>query len=167
MRDPMDSPDFGPPDLVEGTARVVEVTGDVAWLEPEQTTSCGGCAASGACGAKGLGTVANRIAARRFPLFDHPGLRVGDRVVVGVPGDALIKAALTAYAIPLLTLFLGGGLAQWAWGTDAATIAASIGGVLFGLVLARLGAGRLFAGGTGAPRFLRRVGAGSQTCQII
>ncbi|WP_295389306.1 SoxR reducing system RseC family protein [uncultured Thiodictyon sp.] len=157
----------GSTELVEGTARVVEVTGAVAWLEPEATTSCGGCAASGACGAKGIGTIANRVAARRFPLRDHPELRVGDRVVVGVRGDALVKAALTAYAMPLVTLFLGGGLAQWAWGTDATTIAASVGGLLFGLVLARLGAGRLFASGASAPRFLRRVGQAPQTCQII
>jgi sigma-E factor negative regulatory protein RseC len=167
MPDTADSLDAGPVELIEGIARVVEIAGAVAWLEPEQTTSCGGCAASGACGAKGLGTVANRIAARRFPLLDHPGLRVGERVVVGVRGDALIKAALTAYAIPLVTLFLGGGLAQWAWGQDATTIAGSVGGLLFGLVLARLGAGRLFASGTSAPRFLRRVGEAPQTCQII
>ena len=161
--------DLGPTDLVEGTARVVEVAGSVAWLEPEQTTSCGGCAASKACGAKGMGTIANRMAARRFPLTDHPGLRVGERVVVGVRSDALVKAALTAYAMPLATLFLGGGLAQWAWGEDSATIMASVGGLLLGLALARLGATRLFARGTSAPRFLRRAGANadrSETCYI-
>jgi sigma-E factor negative regulatory protein RseC len=165
----MDTLDLGLPDLVEGTARVVEVAGSVAWLEPEQTTSCGHCAASSACGAKGLGTVANRIAARRFPLTNHPGLRVGERVVVGVRSDALVKAALTAYAIPLCTLFLGGGLAQWAWGEDGATILASVAGLFVGLALARFGAGRLFAYGTSAPRFLRRAGPGQdqvQTCQI-
>lgn len=161
--------DPGSTEFVEGTARVVEVAGSVAWLEPEQTTSCGGCVASKACGAKGLGTVANRIAARRFPLVDHPGLRVGERVVVGVRSDALVKAALTAYAIPLATLFLGGGLAQWAWGKDSATIVASLAGLLLGLALARLGASRLFARGTSAPRFLRRAGAGvgqPETCYI-
>jgi hypothetical protein len=76
-------------ELVEGLARVVEIKGDVAWLEPEQTTTCGGCAASGACGAKDMGTVASRVATRRFPLIDHPGLQVGERILVGVPGDPL------------------------------------------------------------------------------
>ena len=97
-------------------ARVVEVDGPVAWLEPEQSGSCGGCAASGACGAKGIGTIANRLATRRFPIVDHPGFGVGEQVVVGVRPDALLKAAITAYAIPLVTLLLAGGLAQWAFG---------------------------------------------------
>jgi len=165
MPDTMHTLDLGPPDFVEGVARVVEVAGARAWLEPEQTTSCGHCAASGSCGAKGLGTIANRVAARRFALTDHPGLRVGERVVVGVRSDALVKAALTAYAIPLATLFLGGGLAQWAWGSDGTTILASLAGLSLGLGLARLGAGRLFASGASAPRFLRRVGAGE--CQPV
>jgi len=163
MPETMHTLDLGPPDFVEGTARVVEVAGSTAWLEPEQTTSCGHCAASAACGAKGLGTIANRIAARRFALTDHPGLRVGERVVVGIRSDALVKAALTAYAIPLCTLFLGGGLAQWAWGQDGTTIVGAVAGLFLGLGAARLGAARLFAGGTSAPRFLRR--AGPADCQ--
>jgi len=153
------------PGLIEGMARVVEVDGPVAWLEPEQSSSCGGCASSGACGAKGLGTIANRLATRRFPIVDHPGLRVGEQVVVGVRPDALLKAAITAYAIPLVTLFAAGGVAQWAFGRDGITFAASVLGLALGMGLARLGAGRLFARGAIAPRFLRRA-ATSQTCQF-
>ncbi|MEJ2325811.1 MAG: SoxR reducing system RseC family protein [Chromatiaceae bacterium] len=148
-------------ELVEGLARVVEIKGDVAWLEPEQTTTCGGCAASGACGAKDMGTVASRVATRRFPLIDHPGLQVGERILVGVRGDALLKASLTAYALPLVTLFVGAGLAQWVFGQDGATLAGSLGGLVLGLLLARLGASRLLACGASAPRYLRRAGRGS------
>jgi sigma-E factor negative regulatory protein RseC len=144
-------------ELVEGLARVVELKGDIAWLEPEQTTPCGGCAAAGACGAKGIGTMASRVAARRFPLTDHPGLQVGEYIVVGVRGDALLKASLTAYALPLAILFLGGGLAQWAFGSDGATLAGSLSGLVVGLLLARIGAARLHARGTSAPRYLRRA----------
>jgi sigma-E factor negative regulatory protein RseC len=153
------------PGLIEGMARVVEIDGPVAWLEPEQSSSCGGCAASGTCGAKGLGTIANRLATRRFPIVDHPGLVVGEQVVVGVRPDALLKAAITAYAIPLVTLFAAGGLAQWAIGTDGITFAASLIGLALGMGLAHLGAGRLFARGAIAPRFLRRTTT-SQTCQF-
>jgi sigma-E factor negative regulatory protein RseC len=152
-------------DLIEGTARVVAIEGTVAWLEPEQSGSCGSCASSSGCGAKGLGTVANRLVARRFPITDHPGLAVGEQVVVGVRGDALLKAAGTAYAIPLVTLFAAGGIAQWAVGSDAVTFAASLAGLALGMGMARLGAGRLFARGAIAPRFLRRTTT-SQTCQF-
>jgi sigma-E factor negative regulatory protein RseC len=158
-----DGADDRGPDLIEGTARVVAVEGGVAWLEPEQGGSCGGCTL--ACGAKGIGTVANRLAARRFPLADHPGLRVGERVAIGVRGDALLKAAGTAYGIPLITLFAAGGLAQWASGSDALTLAASLAGLAVGLAIARIGAWWLFARGTVAPRFLRRISVG-RTCDL-
>jgi sigma-E factor negative regulatory protein RseC len=146
---------------VEGIARVVGVEGAVAWLEPEQTTSCGSCASAASCGAGagegGIGTTANRIAARRFALANADGLRVGERVVVGVAERALIRAALTAYGLPLATALAAGGVAESAWGSDLATMAAMAGGLLLGLLLARLAAGRLSTRGELAPRFLRRA----------
>jgi len=130
---------------------VVGVHGAVAWLEPEQGGTCAHCASSAACGSKGLGTLANRLEARRFPITGHPDLAVGDRVVVGVRGDALVKAALLTYAIPLGLLFVAGGLAQWAAGSDAVTLAASVCGLLLGLGAIKIGAGRLFSRGGSAP----------------
>ena len=61
---------------VEGIARVIRLDDGSAWLEPEQTSSCGSCAGAAACGASGpgepgIGTVASRIEARRFRL-DNP-----------------------------------------------------------------------------------------------
>ena len=151
-------------DLLEGVARVVAIDGTVAWLEPEQGPSCAGCASSG-CGAKGLGTVASRLAARRFPLTGHPDLRVGDRVVVGVRGDALLKAAFTAYALPLAAMLGSGVLAQSLAGNDGITLAASVVGLFLGVGVARLWAGRLAARGVTAPRFLRRADFG-QSCRL-
>ncbi|HXE40979.1 MAG TPA: SoxR reducing system RseC family protein, partial [Azonexus sp.] len=65
------------PRSVEGIARVVRVTADQLWLEPEQTTSCGHCASSASCGveareAAGMGTVTSRLQERRF-VIDNPG----------------------------------------------------------------------------------------------
>ena len=157
--------DVGAPDMVEGIANVVVVDGSVVWLEPEQTGSCGSCASSGACGAKGIGTVASRLEVRRFPLAIHPGLKVGDRIVVGVREDALIQASMTVYALPLATLFAAGFLAQWAYGSDAVTIVASFAGLGVGFAFARLRARRLSAGGQMAPQFLRRARLG-ETCHI-
>lgn len=158
---PSESAEF----LVEGLARVVALDYGHVWLEPEQGTSCGGCSSLG-CGAKGLGTVASRLAARRFALAGHPELRVGDRVVVGVRGDALLKAAGTAYAIPLLVMLVAGSLAQSLAGHDGITLAASLSGLFLGLGIARLWAGRLAARGVTSPRFLRRIDEG-QSCQLF
>jgi len=149
---------------VEGIARVVAVQGEIAWLEPEQTTSCGGCSASASCGTSsssskpGIGSIANRIAARRFPMDNRgQGLAVGERVVVGVNDRALIKASLIAYAIPLLAAFGAAIFAQASYGDDATTLIAMVTGLFGGLILARIGATWLAGRGELAPRFLRRA----------
>jgi len=80
---------------------------------------------------------------------------------VGIRENALVKASLTAYAIPLTAALLSGTLAQWADGRDIITMAAMVGGLLLGLGLAKLSANRLSARGELAPRFLRRADAAS------
>lgn len=165
------------PDLhtVEGIARVVRIDGGTAWFEPEQTTSCGHCASSAACGAgsaasvsavgsgTGIGSIARRIEFRRFALDNANDLHVGDRVVVGVDDRSLLKASLTAYAIPLLTAFVAGGLTQGAYGDDLLTMAAMATGLFGGLLIARIVARILNRRGELSPRFLRRAAPG-ETC---
>jgi len=149
---------------VEGIARVVRVDAGVAWLEPEQTTSCGSCASAATCGAgsgsPGIGTVASRNAARRFPLDNPHGLVVGERVVIGVDDRSLLKASLTAYAIPLVAALAAGGMAESAFGSDLVSMAAMAAGLALGLLAAGVAARRLSARGELAPRFLRRARSG-------
>ncbi len=164
MNTPADSTtDFSAPSMNEGIAHVVSLEGNVAWLVPEQTGSCGGCAASGSCGAKGIGTLASRLEYRRFKIDNEANLFIGERVVIGIPDNALIKASITAYAIPLATLLLAGALAQWRFGNDLATMAAMVIGLLVGLGFSRVSASRLLMQGDLAPRFLRRARPG-ETC---
>ncbi|MCK0513155.1 SoxR reducing system RseC family protein [Aromatoleum buckelii] len=144
--------------LIEGIAHVVALERGVAWLEPEQTDSCGGCAGTAKCGTKGIGTLASRLEARRFPLADGGELRIGERVVVGVREDALVKASMTAYAMPLVTTFAAGAAAQASAQNDGITVAACALGLAIGLGIARLIAQRLNAHGEIAPRLLRRAG---------
>ena len=144
---------------VEGIARVVRIEGPVAWLEPEQTTSCGHCASASSCGSKGLGSLGARLEARRFPLDNDAGLQVGERVVVGVDDRSLLKASLTAYGLPLLAALAAGGIAESLAGKDLVTMAGVAGGLALGVLAARISAGRLSAGGELAPRLLRRARA--------
>lgn len=155
--------DFSAPAMIEGIAQVVAVEGNMAWLVPDVGSSCGGCASAAACGSKGIGTTASRLEARRFSMVNEAGLRVGERVVVGIRENSLLRASLTAYAVPLTTLLSAGALAQWAVGSDTVTMAAMIAGLAFGLGLARLGAGRLLVRGELAPRYIRRASPG-ETC---
>jgi sigma-E factor negative regulatory protein RseC len=159
LADPRAGADDGSLDgsLVEGFARVVSVDGDTAWLEPEPMGGCGGCSSVSACGS--LHASGSRLAARRFPLAQAGTLRVGERVVVGIPGGALLRASATAFAVPLLSM-LGAGIAANAMGGgDMAAAAATLAGLVFGLGVTRLGAGQLSARGDLSPRLLRRLPA--------
>ncbi len=144
--------------LLESVARVVALKDGTAWLEPEPKASCGGCMSLAMCGAKGGGLRA--LAARRFPLADAPGLRVGERVVVGLPEGSVLRAAATAYGLPMLLMIGAGIAAQTNGASDLGGGLAMAGGLAAGLLLGRFIAGRLSGRGDLSPRFVRRVAAG-------
>lgn len=159
---------------VEGIARVVRVEPGRLWLEPEQTTSCGHCASSASCSMSdsrevpGVGTVASRLIARRFALAEQTSASFseGERVVVGVAESVLLKAALTAYGLPLLSALLGGALGQAGYGEDGAAMLGVLAGFAIGFALARLIARQLAARGQLAPRLLRRARP-DETCSSL
>ncbi len=149
------SEDLPSEEVLERVARVVAVEDGVAWLESEVTPSCSGCLSLAACGSKG-GSGA-RAAARRFPLSGALGLLVGDMVVVGTPEAAVVRAAVTAYGVPLATMIGAAIVAQELGCGDGTGALAILGGLGFGLVIARGLAARLSRRGDLSPRFLRRV----------
>ncbi|MBI4937949.1 MAG: SoxR reducing system RseC family protein [Nitrosomonadales bacterium] len=149
--------------MMEGIAQVVAVEGDMVWLVPEQGSSCGSCASASACGSRGIGTTASRLDKRRFRIDNGANLAVGERVVFGIRENVLLKASITAYAIPLTTMLLAGALAQWKYGSDPVTMAATVAGLAIGLGISRVLAGRLQTRGDLAPLFLRRARPG-ETC---
>ncbi|RAU21578.1 Fis family transcriptional regulator [Paramagnetospirillum kuznetsovii] len=149
-------PDADGQTLLEGFARVVAVEGGRAWLEPEETTSCGTCHSAGLCSIGKDAGNAKRMAAKRFQLPGDLGLKVGERVVVGISETALVKGAATAYGLPLIALLAGGILGQEFYATDGMAALGAFGGLVVGLGLARLLADGLSARGVLTPRFLRR-----------
>ena len=146
--------------LLESVARVVALKDGTAWLEPEPKASCGGCMSQAMCGAKGGGMRA--LAARRFPLPDAPHLQVGERVVVGLPEGSVLRAAATAYGLPMALMIGAGIVAQTNGANDLGGALAMAGGLASGLLVSRLIAGRLSGRGDLSPRFVRRVAAGGE-----
>lgn len=126
--------------LLEGFARVVAIEGDLARLEPEQGSTCGGCASAATCGTKGIGTLANRLEARRFVLPNDLSLVVGDRVVLGIRRHSLVVASALAYVLPLALSLICAALAQWQAGSDGITFAAAMAGLVGGFVAVKLAA---------------------------
>lgn len=145
-------------DGAEGLARVVAVEDHQVWLEPMQASSCGGCASAAACGSKGIGTLANRLAARRFPVSSRLRLQVGEQVVVAFDASSLVKAAAVAYVIPLLFALAAAIGAQAQAGRDGLTLLAALAGLAAGFVVMKLFATRLEARGSFQARIVRRHG---------
>ena len=137
-------------------AQVVALDASQAWLEPMQTGSCGGCASAALCGSKGIGSLTNRLEARRFAVKDIAGLRVGETVEVAFGGRNLIKAAAIAYAIPLLSALVLAALVQARLGSDGWTMLGALGGMAGGFALMKVMARRLEARGALSARIVRR-----------
>ena len=139
---------------VEGIARVVAVDGDRVWMEPEPTSSCGGCLSAKACGVKS-GT--SRLDARRFSLVNDQDYRVGERVVVGISERTLTRAAATAYGLPLLGLLVGLFSARFVGAGDGKAALITLAGVIVGLGLSWFKSRRLDARGELTPQYIRHV----------
>ncbi len=89
--------------MIEERAVVLAVGPGLAEVQALRRGSCGSCSANGACGTSLLERFFGRRALR-LTLVDPIGVRAGDEVVVGVPEEALLRAAFAAYLVPLLSL---------------------------------------------------------------
>jgi sigma-E factor negative regulatory protein RseC len=119
--------------MIEEEAVVARVEAGQVWVEKTRKPACGSCARPCATAAVGdyLGQSTVRMA-----VLSTIDVRTGDRVVVGVREDALVKGSLSVYLLPLLGLFAGSVLGKAVGGTlfSVATDIAAAGGGLFGLI---------------------------------
>lgn len=125
----------GPDSLIEGLARVVAVDGDMVWLAAEQASACGSCATRSACGSGASKHAASWRVARSLGPYQTP-LALGDMVQIGVAREALTRASLTAYAIPLFSML--GAVLLVQDGGDAVAITAALLGLGAGVAAARV-----------------------------
>jgi len=95
--------------MIEETGLVVSVQDDLAEVEGQPRSACGGCAVDGACGTSLL---ARHLGPKRLSLQAHNpiGAKPGERVVIGLPESALLEASVLAYLMPLAAL-VGGAVA--------------------------------------------------------
>lgn len=141
--------------MVEGVARVVAVDGAKVWLEAESMSACAGCAAKAGCGTSAQ---PSRRTPRRFAATNDLDARIGERMVVGIPENALLRASATAYLVPLLAMIVAAVAASGLGGGDGAAALAAVAGLAAGLAFARRRAAMLTAHGGLTPVSLRRAG---------
>ncbi|WP_166642513.1 SoxR reducing system RseC family protein [Methylocaldum gracile] len=90
--------------MIEEEAVVSHTEAGKVWVEKPRKSACGGCSQQCASGVVDEYLGAPKI---RLQVFSPIEVHVGDRVVLGIQEDALVKGSLWAYLIPLLGLFLG------------------------------------------------------------
>lgn len=130
--------------MIEETALVLEVRGDLAAVASAGPLGCKACQAQGGCGTASLARFfqrRSRVTWARNPLAAQPG----DRVVVGLDERALLRAAWVAYALPLAGLLGGALLGEQLGGAGIKELAAAVAG-LIGLIVGLAWSRQLGAG---------------------
>ena len=91
--------------MVEESASVVKVEGEVVWVQAIQQTACGSCQAQKGCGHSLLAKVGQK-------QIELPVARNGvevveqDQVIIGVPEQAILRSSLLMYGVPLFAMIL-------------------------------------------------------------
>jgi sigma-E factor negative regulatory protein RseC len=95
--------------MIEEQAVVVKIENHQVWVESGQASGCGGCQQKASCTTNALGNVLKK---RSVPVDSDMQLKIGDKVIVAIDENLLLRASLLLYLLPLIALFIGAGLAD-------------------------------------------------------
>ncbi|MCX4025497.1 SoxR reducing system RseC family protein [Endozoicomonas sp. SM1973] len=111
-----------------GIVTAIDKSGGV-WVETQQQSVCGQCAANKGCGHKLLNKLPSRqvVSASSIKVRSDYSLQVGDAVVIGIPENTLVKGSLLVYLLPLVFMLFTCWLLKWQGYQEQVTI-------LFGFV---------------------------------
>lgn len=146
--------------MLDTRAIVVRLEGKEAVVEAVHGGGCGACA-GGSCSSGSMSKMLC-VKPRQFRVLNEIGARIGDEVEVSVAEGALLRSALTLYALPMALLFVGAVVgSSWAGasGHDAGAAAGAAAGLLLGFVLARIITLRQGGRAASSPVITRCVGA--------
>jgi sigma-E factor negative regulatory protein RseC len=119
-------------ELLEEQATVQRLEGDMAWVATQRRSACDHCQASSGCGSGVLSALLGRR--RTLTLVDNVvRAQVGDTVVIGLPNDRLLRAALGVYLWPLLALIALAATAKLVGFGDGVTATAALTGLAAGM----------------------------------
>jgi sigma-E factor negative regulatory protein RseC len=89
--------------MIEEVGVVVDVEGSKVIVETRIKSTCGSCQAQSNCG---TGTIARALTPRpeTIAFESELALAIGNKVRIGIPEEALLKASLWLYITPLVVL---------------------------------------------------------------
>lgn len=92
--------------MIEVEVRIARVEGDMAWVESNRQSACGGCSSGASCGTKVFSSVFGAKLVQ-IGVANSLGGRVGERFILGLPEQQMVLGSLRLYMLPLVGLILG------------------------------------------------------------
>lgn len=144
--------------MITETGRVLEVDGGWALVACRRQVECARCAEGRGCGGGVLGKLLGDRLHKVRAVTGEVSVAPGDQVLIGLGEDAVMRAAVVVYLVPLLAA-LGGGIVSGVMlgAGELGTIAGAVAGFLLGLRWARGYSRRHAADAALQPVVLRRT----------
>lgn len=119
--------------MVEESASVLKVDGDMVWVQAIQQSACGSCQAQKGCGHSLLAKVGQKQIT--IPVARN-GIDVAanDQVIIGVPEQAILRSSLIMYGIPLMLMMAVAMFATLVHASEGLVILFSFIALLLGFV---------------------------------
>ncbi len=122
--------------MIEEQAIVRKLRDEQAVIEVVRQNTCQGCELNGSCGTGSLGKL---LGYRKvsFTMPNEHGLKIGDRVVIGLPDRSYLTAGFVVYLLPLISLFILTGISDQLFGSiEWINVLSALIGLGLGLLLA-------------------------------
>ena len=121
--------------MIEQQGMIVAVVGEIASVQLGGSSSCAVCNAGKGCGAGIFGRLLQRKPIV-LDLHNHPGARLGQAVMVGLPETLFLRLVFSFYLVPLLAGLVGAAIGHYISVKLQVASAVSDGLALLGAVLA-------------------------------
>jgi sigma-E factor negative regulatory protein RseC len=127
--------------MLEQTATVVDIEGDQLVLETRPQSTCQSCAVNKGCGTAVLAkSVGQKVI--HFRVVNTLSVSKGDRVVLGLPENAVLKGSIVMYVMPLLMMLAVAFIADSVLAIDAERRDITIAMLSFASLALSIGIGR-------------------------
>ncbi len=127
--------------MIEESAVIKHIDGDIVWVETVRKSTCGSCQMKKGCGTGVLAQYFSKRSMSHIAIKNNLGLpsSIGDKIIVGMPEEALSKGSFMTYMAPLLGMFIGGIIAALFAGiqNDGIVFLGGVAGFMLGFGMAR------------------------------
>lgn len=145
--------------MIEKSARVLRLEGELAVLEVAQQSSCGSCSARSGCGTSVLSGLFGRKA--EFRAYNKIKAEAGAMVTVAIPERVLVTASLLMYLLPLVLMIIaaavGQSLMQGSANAEFVSILSGLGGFFSGILVYRIAGSHLQSDPDNLPVLVKQV----------